>query len=237
MARRNTFKQLRLRCFTEQLRSNAKRWLMLSPETAPLKPNFASIKEMLVWRKSDNTLNNQVQVTKKVSVDLVITNAKNWLRKMKFRFPEKLIIAHLNFNYIRNNFDSLSSMIENKETHYSIQRLSWMFDFHQVNSIYVNLVYLIDMTEIHCTKNIFYFSKCSEKMVFPKQPHWNMIFLVLSGKMIFHFPENMILFFIRKSKDDPSSKKIHGNKIFSSNVLKRWYFQEKKNLTGIWYFL
>ena len=58
-----------------------------------------------------------MQVTKKVSVDLVITNAKNGLRKMKFQFPEKLIIAHLNFNYIRNNFDSLSFMIENKETH------------------------------------------------------------------------------------------------------------------------
>lgn len=93
-----------------------------------------------------------MQVTKKVSVDLVITNAKIGLRKMKVQFPEKLIIAHLNFNYIRNNFDSLSFMIENRETHYSIQRLSWMFHFHQVNSIYVNLVYLIDMTEIHCTK-------------------------------------------------------------------------------------
>ena len=50
------------------------------------------------------------------------------------------------------------------------------------------------------------FFKCSEKMVFPKKSHWNMIFLVLSGKMIFLFPENMILFFGRKMKDDFSQK-------------------------------
>ena len=34
-----------------------------------------------------------------------------------------------------------------------------------------------------------------------------MIFLVSSGKMIFLFPENMILFFRRKMKDDLSQKK------------------------------
>ena len=52
------------------------------------------------------------------------------------------------------------------------------------------------------------FLKCSEKMVFPKKLHWNMIFLVvLFGKVIFLFPENMILFFRRKMKDDLSQKK------------------------------
>ena len=61
-----------------------------------------------------------------------------------------------------------------------------------------------------------------------------MIFLVLSGKMIFLFPENMVLFFRQKMKDD-LSKKIHGNMIFSSNFLKRWFFQ--KNRSGIWSFL
>ena len=39
------------------------------------------------------------------------------------------------------------------------------------------------------------------------------------------FPENMILHLRRKMKDD-LSQKIHGNMIFSSNVLKRWSFQE-----------
>ena len=67
-------------------------------------------------------------------------------------------------------------------------------------------------------------------MAFPKKSSWNMIFLVLSVKMIFLFPENIILFFRRKMKDDLSKKMI-----FSSNVLKRWSFQ--KNRTGIWSFL
>ena len=43
-------------------------------------------------------------------------------------------------------------------------------------------------------------------MVFPKKSHWNMTFLVLSGKMVFIFPENMILFFRHKRKDDFSQK-------------------------------
>ena len=42
-------------------------------------------------------------------------------------------------------------------------------------------------------------------MVFPKISHWNMIFLVLSGKIIFLFSKNMI--FRRKRKDNLSKKK------------------------------
>ena len=63
------------------------------------------------------------------------------------------------------------------------------------------------------------------------------MFLVSSGTMIFLLPENVILFFGRKMKDDLSQKilgnmmfsvyQIHGNIIFSSNVLKRWSFQKK----------
>ena len=56
-----------------------------------------------------------------------------------------------------------------------------------------------------------------------------MIFLVSSGNMIFLFPENMILFFRWKMKNDLPQKKIHGNTIYSSNVPKRWSFQKKKN--------
>ena len=55
-------------------------------------------------------------------------------------------------------------------------------------------------------KTVFSFSKSFEKMVFPKNLHWTMIFLVLSGKMIFLFPKNMILFFRHKRKDDLSQK-------------------------------
>ena len=75
-------------------------------------------------------------------------------------------------------------------------------------------------------KTIFSFSGRPEKMVFAKKLRRNMIFLVLPGKMIFLFPENMISHVRRKMKDD-LSKKIHGNMIFSSNLLKRWSFQKR----------
>ena len=102
---------------------------------------------------------------------------------------------------------------------------------------------------LHCTKNhIFFFKifrkvglskkntwkydiffKCFWKIVSPKKLHWNMIYLaVLSGKVIFLFPGNRILFFRRKIKDD-LSKKIHGNMTFSSNVPKRWSFHKKSH--------
>ena len=63
-------------------------------------------------------------------------------------------------------------------------------------------------TMVTARKTIFSSFKCSEKMVFPKKSHWNMIFLiVLSGQVIFLFPENMIFFFRRKKmKDDLSQK-------------------------------
>ena len=63
-------------------------------------------------------------------------------------------------------------------------------------------------------KTIFSFSRRPEKMVFPKKSRWNMIFLVLSGKMIFLFPENMILHLRRKMKDDLSQKNTRKYDIF-----------------------
>ena len=72
-----------------------------------------------------------------------------------------------------------------------------------------------------------------------------MIFLVSSGKMMFLFVENMILFFRRKMKmifykkskknKKKNKQKTHGNMIYYSNVQKRWSFQ--KNCTGILSFL
>ena len=79
--------------------------------------------------------------------------------------------------------------------------------------------------KVTARKTTFSFSRRPEKMVFPKTLCWNMMFLVLSVKMIFLFPENMILPLRRQMKDDPSQK-IHGNMIFSSNVQERWYFQK-----------
>ena len=61
-------------------------------------------------------------------------------------------------------------------------------------------------------------------MVFTKKLHWNLIFLVLSGKIIFIFPENERWSFSKKKKK--KKKKKHGNMVFNSNVLKRWSFQK-----------
>ena len=63
-------------------------------------------------------------------------------------------------------------------------------------------------------KTIFSFSKCFEKIVFPNKLHWNMIFLVLPGKMIFLFPENMILLFRHERKNDLSQKNTRKYDIF-----------------------
>ena len=83
------------------------------------------------------------------------------------------------------------------------------------------------------TRKYDIFFKCSEKMVFLKNSYWNITFLaVLSGKIIFLFLENMILFFRRKSNGSSFSKKkkkkkIHGNIIFPSNAPKGSSFQKK----------
>ena len=80
-------------------------------------------------------------------------------------------------------------------------------------------------------KTIFSFSIRPEKMVFPKKLRWDLIFLLLSGNMIFIFPRDMILPLGGKWKMI-FLKKIHGDMIFSSNVPKRWPFQK-----GTWSFL
>ena len=77
----------------------------------------------------------------------------------------------------------------------------------------------------HCTENNIFLFQTSWKDGLSKKLRWNTIFLVLSGKMISLFPENMILHVRRKIKDDLSSK-IHGNMIFSSDLLKIWSFQK-----------
>ena len=62
---------------------------------------------------------------------------------MKIQFPDKLTIAHLNINSIRNKFDFLSFIVENNADIYSFQKLNLMIHFHQVNLKYVDLVCLI----------------------------------------------------------------------------------------------
>ena len=87
-----------------------------------------------------------------------------------------------------------------------------------------NILLMSNLT-VTARKTIFSFSRRPEKVVFPKKSHWNIIFLVLSGNIMFLFPENMVLHFRRKMKDDLSPK-IHGILIFSSNFLKIWSFMK-----------
>ena len=51
-------------------------------------------------------------------------------------------------------------------------------------------------------------------MVFPKRSCWNMIFLVLSGKMVFFFSKTCYFFLGRKVTVDPFEE-VHGNMKFS----------------------
>ena len=71
-----------------------------------------------------------------------------------------------------------------------------------------------EITPRTARKTTFYFSRRPKKMVTPKKLRWNMIFLVLSGKMIFLFPVNMILPLRRKMKDDLSHKNTRKYDIF-----------------------
>ena len=83
-------------------------------------------------------------------------------------------------------------------------------------------------------KNIFFFFKMFWKDGLAKKSHWNLIFLVLSGSVIFIFPENMILFFRRKMKDDLKKKKYMEIWCFLQMFWKDGLF--KKIRTWIWSF-
>ena len=63
-------------------------------------------------------------------------------------------------------------------------------------------------------KPYFIFPNVLKRWSFQKKSDWNIIFLVSSGKMIFLFPENMILFFRGKMKDDLSQKNTWKYNIF-----------------------
>ena len=65
--------------------------------------------------------------------------------------------------------------------------------FSKVIVLVKNLFWFLIRTSNIARKTKFYSSRRPEKMVFPKKSWWNMISLVLSGKMIFLFSENMIL--------------------------------------------
>ena len=66
----------------------------------------------------------------------------------------------------------------------------------------------------HCTENHIFFFQTSWKDGLSKKSCWNMIFLALLGKIMFLFPENMILHLRRKMKDDLSQKNTRKYDLF-----------------------
>ena len=63
-------------------------------------------------------------------------------------------------------------------------------------------------------KPYFLFPDVLKRWSFENKARWTMIFLVLSGKMIFLFPKNMILPLRQKMKDDLSQKNTRKCDIF-----------------------
>ena len=89
---------------------------------------------------------------------------------------------------------------------------------------------LVPLGQLTLHKNtISPFPKCSKKIVFSKKLHWTLVFLVLSGKMVFRFFESTILFFRRKMKDD-LSQKIYWKMIFSVCLVKIIFFSYKYDI-------
>ena len=86
----------------------------------------------------------------------------------------------------------------------------------------------------HTARKTIFFSGRPTKMVFLEKLRWNMIFLVLSGKVIYPFPEKMILHLWHKMKNDLSKK-----------YMEIWYFLQapqkdglsKRGCAGTWSFL
>ena len=84
----------------------------------------------------------------------------------------------------------------------------------------------------------------TEKMIFQKKSHWNMIYLVFLRNITFLFPENMILFFRQKMEDDLSQKNAWKCDIFfkcsekmvfpKKNTVERWYFLPANMIFFLW---
>ena len=110
---------------------------------------------------------------------------------------------------------------------------TWWFSL--VNPIYLYKFSKINSLSFTALKKEFYFANVLKRWSFQIKLRWNMIFLALSGKVIFLFPENMIWSSLDGKWKMIFLKKIHGNMIFSASVLKRSSFQ--KTRTGIWSFL
>ena len=92
---------------------------------------------------------------------------------------------------------------------------------------------------------MIFLSKVLKRSSYQKGPRWDMILLVLSGKMVF-FPREHDNFFIGRKVRDVLSQEMHGNMIFSvytrvTNVAprpsikksRRWSYPAKMHLKVI----
>ena len=131
------------------------------------------------------------------------------LGKIMFLFPENMVLF-----FRRKMKDDLSQ--KNTWKYYIFCECSEKIVFPEIS--HWNMVFLVlsKKDDVFFSKNMILsfrlkmkhnlsqnstwkydtFCKCSEKMVFQKNSHMNMIFLQLSGKMISLFPGNKISFFI-----------------------------------------
>ena len=72
----------------------------------------------------------------------------------------------------------------------------------------------------------FFFLKTLWKQGLSKKFHWNIIFPLLSGIMVFNFPENMILLYRWKMKDNLSWKKCMEVRYFLQMLWKDGLFKK-----------
>ena len=82
-----------------------------------------------------------------------------------------------------------------------------------------------------CQKNTWkydLFFKYSEKIAFSEKPHWNMIFLVLSGKMVIFLPENVIFFLWTENERWSFSRNTQKYDVFCVKKSKTIFSRENK---------
>ena len=85
----------------------------------------------------------------------------------------------------------------------------WYFFLLKISSYSLDKKWkMIFLKKNKCKYDIFF--KCSEKMVFSNKLDWNMIFLVLSEKVVFFFQENIFFLWTENL-----SQEIHRTTIFS----------------------
>ena len=142
--------------------------------------------------KLKSAIDNEAKVVLRLSSNMIGNDETNFPHKLLLTNKKVANLCKTFANYSSTDIIKFKNSFKNSKT-----QLSKMIQSRKL------LGRLLGPT---AQKTVFSFSKSFEKMVFPKNLDWTMIFLVLSGKMIFLFAENMILFFRHKRKDDLSQK-------------------------------